>query len=147
MKFGSAELAQPEKEERSQEEIDRINGAKERLQALTDKAATTVGMALENKFIPELDGARLYKFLEKIAEEANDADNSKNGTDEIVTYIEDLCERVKLPGDIRMENDGKFILQQLEEMERQMAYQETTGDIDSQIENRKQKKRGGFLRL
>ncbi|GEM_PF-4647086 len=146
MKIESAERAQPEEQERSQEEIERINEAKVRLQAIIDKAATTADRAVDNKFIPELVGARLRKFLEKTAKEANDVDNSENGTDIIVAYIEDLCEKVKLPGDIRMEKDGKFILQQLEEME-QRVYQETTGDIDSQIQNRKQKRKGGFLRL
>lgn len=146
MKFESTERAQPEKKEFSQEEIERINVAKERLQALTDKAATTVGMALENKFIPELDGARLYKFLEKIAEEANDVDNPENGADEIVAHLEWLGERVKLPDDTRREK-AEGLIKKLEEMGQEKAYQETTSDIDSQVQNRGQKKKGGFLRM
>ena len=153
MKFESAERARPEKEERSQEEIDRINESKERLQALIDKAATTADMAVNNELMLELDGARLRKFLEEISKDANDVDNPENDTDIIVAYIESLCERVRLPGDIRMEENGKLLLQRFEELEQEKARQKITGNIDGGIGNYRKpkysepKKRRGFLRL
>ncbi len=145
MNIKSAEKLQPEKKEFSQEEIERINEAKKRLQVLIDKADETVGIALGNKLILELDGARLYKFLESIAKEANDIETPENSADEIISYLEELGERVKLPDDTRREK-AENLIKKLEEMGQEKAYQETTGDIDSQIQGSK-KRKGGFLRL
>jgi len=143
----SVERVQPEKKGFSHEEIERINGAKERLQGLIDKAATTADMAVNNELMPELSGARLRKFLENIAKEANDIETPENSVDEIIAHLEWLGERVKLPGDIKKENIGKVLTEMQEKAEQEKAHQEITGDIDSQIENRKQKKKGGFLRM
>ncbi|MEK7547227.1 MAG: hypothetical protein AAB536_03570 [Patescibacteria group bacterium] len=161
MSIESAEQAHFGKEERSQAEIDRINDSKKRLQILVDRATATVNMALENKFIPELDGARLYKFLENIAKESNDIDKPENSADKIVAYIEGLYERVKLSGDTEIENaekllekfGGEGLIKKIEEtpMEREeTSYEKNNqkpGNKDSHIRNHKQKRKGSFLRL
>ena len=153
MKTHSAEHAQPIKEELSEEEIARINWSKERLQFLIDKATTMVNMALQKKSILELDGARLYKFVEKSGEEAGAVSESENSADEIVGYIEILCDKVKFPEDIKkeegVENTVNLLLKkfdELEQSEQKEAYGTATQDIDGQLQKRgKGKRKGGFL--
>lgn len=94
---------------RTPEDTARIKAAEEKLKLLVQRAETTVKMALENDFIPELDGARLNKFLDKVIEEANSPDMADRNTDEAVSFLETLCDKVKLPGDIKAENYEKLL--------------------------------------
>ncbi|MBI4085456.1 MAG: hypothetical protein HY432_03065 [Candidatus Liptonbacteria bacterium] len=133
------ETTSPGQKERTGEEIERINAVKEDIQAFVDRATTTVNMALENKFITdELKAARLYKFLEKVAEEANDLERSDKSTDEVIAGLKELYDKVKLPGDIEQEKNVESYLERLEQEERQRSYKnETTANIDRQLEAQK----------
>lgn len=94
----------------SQEERDKsIEEAEERLQALMDRACTTVKMARVNRLISKSRTKALYEFLNGIAEEIAAADENSADINETLARLEALGNKLKLPADIKTENIGKLL--------------------------------------
>ncbi|OGZ00326.1 MAG: hypothetical protein A3B13_01200 [Candidatus Liptonbacteria bacterium RIFCSPLOWO2_01_FULL_45_15] len=94
----------------SEAERDALIEAKvEWLQALMDRACTTVKMARVNKLLSKSKTKALYGFLNKINEEIAVADENSADINETLARLEELGNKLKLPTDIKTENIGKLL--------------------------------------
>ncbi len=130
-----------------------IEEAEEWLQALMTRATRKLNLAYGNKLISEDDEARLFAFLESVNEKIGAADENSENVNKALARLKELGNLLKLPEDIKKEENSLLVFQKLEEWakkneekkvaETRLSYDKTAGD--KIIKRRSFKKIGGGL--